>query len=485
VFIASFVHLTYADNEGRLDPIPVQIKTPSSLKGTFEPFQIKSSPNENRSAGTCPSVSVNLSGSDFGDGQYIMQAGFAEGESLGATYYISPAQFPIKIDLIETIFATYQTTQQTTTHYAVTVWDGTPDEGIQVASFSSDDVLLPHLVMPAGTGGMHLSFAVDPDDPDQIYVNNDSGLNAYSVAFKVVQHNNPGNPCITSPPTNSNAFPCTDTDGLHHSSQNWIEAVTGTFCVCGSGWMTFLEFPALCTPSGDWVLRSSYTPVNCNIEPVACCFSDNTCFDLTPEECTILEGTYQSNGTSCATYVCGSGSGACCVEATGNCVEFDLSTCQIVGGIHHGEGTTCASTVCFPEGACCLPDGTCSGPVTDTDCVELSGTFQGDGTSCSTANCPQPTAACCGVDWCLDLTEADCSAVGGSWTDTDTACADQEVCTSSCPADLNADNVVNVTDLLQIVNDWGQTDSSSDIDGTGVVDTGDLLAVIAAWGQCG
>ncbi len=166
VFIASFVHLTYADNEGRLDPIPVQIKTPSSLKGTFEPFQIKSSPNENRSAGTCPSVSVNLSGSDFGDGQYIMQAGFAEGESLGATYYISPDQFPIKIDLIETIFATYQTTQQTTTHYAVTVWDGTPDEGIQVASFSSDDVLLPHLVMPAGTGGMHLSFAVDPDADD-------------------------------------------------------------------------------------------------------------------------------------------------------------------------------------------------------------------------------------------------------------------------------------------------------------------------------
>ncbi len=473
-----------ANQSNKLDQILIQPTAPTSLKATFKNPLLKGSTPHGSFRGVCPSIPVALTDSDFGDGQYILQAGFAEGESLGATYSVPADQFPIKVDVMEVLFATSGATQQTTTHWSVTVWDGTPTNGIQVASFASDDVILPHLVMPPGTNGVVISVSVDPGDPDQIYIYNDSGQNSFTVAFKVVQHHNPGNPCITSPPTSSNAFPCTDMSGLQFPNQNWIEAVSGSFCVCGSGWMTFQQFPGICTPSGDWVLRSAYTPIECTVDPVACCFSDNTCSDATPADCAIFGGTASAEGTSCATYTCGSGEGACCVESTGNCVEFDLNTCLVVGGEHMGGGTSCATTTCFPEGACCLDDGNCIGPVTPEDCLAVAGSFQGDASACSTTECPQPVGACCGPDWCLDLTEADCSAVGALWSDDATTCADEGACEADCPEDLNGDGLINVSDLLEVVGAWGEDQSAADIDNSGTVDTGDLLAVIAAWGQC-
>ncbi len=467
----------------RLQQVPVELTQPRSLQATFKSVSPKDKPPVDLRR-SCPTVPVALTDSDFGPGTYVLQAGFAEGESLGATYSVPAEAFPIKVDIMEVLFATYNATVQTTTHWTVTVWDGTPTNGIQVASFSSDDLILPHLVMPPGTGGMIISVLVDPNDPEQIYIYNDSGMNSFTVAFRIDQHNQAGNPCISSPHENKNAFPCTDTSGLDFPNENWINAVDGTWCVCGSGWMTFQQFPGICTPSGDWVLRSSYTPVNCNSDPVACCFSDNSCMDLTPSDCDIFGGTAQAIGTTCDTYVCGSGIGACCVEATGNCVDFDLNTCNTVGGIHMGEGTACATTTCFPEGACCLSDGSCIGPVSDDDCIAVGGMFQGDATSCSTSECPQPTGACCGPDWCLDLTENDCMAVAGTWEGMGTLCGDADACGVSCTEDINSDGVIDVTDLLEIVGGWGSTDSELDLNGNGVVDTPDLLAVIAAWGPC-
>ena len=51
------------------------------------------------------------------------------------------------------------------------------------------------------------------------------------------------------------------------------------------------------------------------------------------------------------------------------------------------------------------------------------------------------------------------------------------------PADINQDGFVNVTDLLIVLEQWGNTDSPADITGDGIVDVSDLLAVIAAWGD--
>ncbi|MBT5410321.1 MAG: hypothetical protein HOK75_08695 [Phycisphaerae bacterium] len=467
----------------RLIPIPVEL-APRSLQATFRNVTPSDNPPSDTLLGSCPSVPVALTDSDFGNGQYILQAGFAQGESLGATYAVPADQFPIKIDVMEVLFATSNATQETTTEWSVTVWDGTPAQGIQVAHFESDNSILPHLVMPPGSSGIIISVSVDPNDPDQIYIYNESEMNMFSIAFTVEQHNSPGSPCITSPPTSSNAFPCTDTSGLQFPNENWIQAVSGSFCICGTGWMTFQDFPSLCTPSGDWVMRSSYTPVNCNNDPAACCFSDNSCTDLSPQECAVFGGTSQSAGTTCASYSCGSGNGACCVPSTGACVEFDQTTCEVVGGTHMGEGTSCASTTCFPEGACCLIDGTCIGPVSDDDCLAVGGAFMGDSTSCSTTSCPQPIGACCGSGWCLDLTNDDCTAVGGAWQGMQTFCSDSSICDSDCPEDLDGDGVVNVNDILAIVGSWGSSNSNNDLDGSGIVDTGDLLAVIGTWGPC-
>ena len=471
-----------ANQRAQLHPVPIQISTPNSLTTTFRIIDINkgSARGAEQSVG-CPQVSVSLTDSDFGDGPYILQAGFAEGESLGATYSVPAEDFPIQIDVMEVLFATSNTIVQTTTHWSVTVWDGTPTKGIQVASFSSDGIIIPHLVMPPGTNGIIISVSVDPSDPDQIYVYNDSGMNSFTVAFRIDQHNQAGSPCLIAPPTNQNAFPTTDVSGLDFPNENWINAISGPFCVCGTGWMTFQQFPQLCTPSGDWVMRASYTPIECNQDLAACCFSDNSCSDLTPSECQIFGGTSAAPNSTCATYICGSGIGACCVPSTGNCVNFDLATCLIVAGIHMGEGTTCADTTCFPEGACCLPTGSCIGPVAPEDCVAVGGVFQGNATSCDSVSCPQPIGACCSETFCLELSESDCVAVGGVWSGPQTTCPSSEGCPPDCPEDINDDGSINVSDLLLVVADWGSTKSDADIDGSGLVDTTDLLAVIAAW----
>jgi serine protease AprX len=55
--------------------------------------------------------------------------------------------------------------------------------------------------------------------------------------------------------------------------------------------------------------------------------------------------------------------------------------------------------------------------------------------------------------------------------------------TEPCPSDCNGDGVVNVSDLLAIIDDWG-TDSGCDVNGDGIIDVVDLLAVVGSWGEC-
>lgn len=55
----------------------------------------------------------------------------------------------------------------------------------------------------------------------------------------------------------------------------------------------------------------------------------------------------------------------------------------------------------------------------------------------------------------------------------------------SCETDLNNDSVINVSDLLMVIDQWGSCVScSADIDGNGEVDVTDLLAVVGTWGPC-
>ena len=53
----------------------------------------------------------------------------------------------------------------------------------------------------------------------------------------------------------------------------------------------------------------------------------------------------------------------------------------------------------------------------------------------------------------------------------------------SCPADVNGDNDVNVSDLLATIGNWGGA-GVGDIDGSGFVDVSDLLTIVGSWGPC-
>ncbi len=53
-----------------------------------------------------------------------------------------------------------------------------------------------------------------------------------------------------------------------------------------------------------------------------------------------------------------------------------------------------------------------------------------------------------------------------------------------CPADLDADGAVGITDLLQLLFAWGQQGVPADLDGDGTVGITDLLILLAAWGPC-
>ena len=56
---------------------------------------------------------------------------------------------------------------------------------------------------------------------------------------------------------------------------------------------------------------------------------------------------------------------------------------------------------------------------------------------------------------------------------------------SSCQGDVDSDGMVDANDLLQVISDWGMTDSPADLNEDGLVDASDLLEVIAGWGPCG
>jgi hypothetical protein len=59
-------------------------------------------------------------------------------------------------------------------------------------------------------------------------------------------------------------------------------------------------------------------------------------------------------------------------------------------------------------------------------------------------------------------------------------------CEPPCAGDLNADGVVDVIDLLQLMASWGPCPGcTADLNADGEVNVADLLALLAGWGPCG
>lgn len=445
----------------RLAPLPIRLDEMKRLHVTTSGHVLEDTLAGNATPvdlrGGCQTTSSHTS-ADFSGGQYVVQQGFVENEIAAATYTLPAAMFPIKIDLMEMIFATGGTIQQTTTEWSILVWEGTPSTGQLLAEYSSDGTLLPHIVLPPGPpAGVNVQVSVDPMDPEQIFITDSLGSHSFSIGYRIDQHNQQsGDGCSQAPPANANAFPTTDTSGLLRPADNWLRGVNcGPFgCPANGGWARFSTLPGFCRPSGDWVMRATWTPLSCTPGAGACCLPSGLCDVRQDSLCAQAGGLYQGDGSDCAGQSCPQPTGACCFQSTGGCLNLISADCGAAGGVYGGNGTACVTFTCFPQGACCLPNGTCTGPISPTNCQGQGGTFQGNNTSCGGTNCPQPTGACCfNTGGCLNFTQANCGTAGGMWRGLGTNCSQSGVCTSSCGscADGNCDGTVSVSDIAFFV----------------------------------
>ncbi len=394
----------------------------------------------------CDQISTHTNAS-FNGGTYAAQGGFAQGELLAQTYTVPAAEFPIKIVSAEAIFATMNATVSTVTHWSVLFYAGTPTNGQLIDTFSSDDLILPHLRMGPGTNGVNLQFVIDPGDPEQLFIPN-NGSNQFTVAFRIDQHNNQtGNPCTTAPASCCNAFPVTDNTAsicnnysqLSQPNLNWLFGLNcgSGGCPANGGWARFSSLQgdivigsscfSGCRPRGDWVMRATWSGANCNPGVGACCVAGQ-CQVRIISECDSLGGVYQGDGTACGSISCPQPQGACCFP-TGFCAVVGAIDCGGSGGTFAGQGTVCGANNTCPLGACCLPSGGCASSVTQAACVGQGGTFRGQGTTCDDP-CPPASGACCTSNgFCFLTSAANCTGAGGTFYGEGSVCG----AGNSCP----------------------------------------------------
>jgi len=388
------------------------------------------------------SVVVSRTTANFGGGTFTAQGGFAQGEMMAVTYDVPAADWPIKLDLVEFLFVNSLAIQATTTEWSILVYEGTPTSGQLIRTESSDGSILPHIQLPAGTNGVNVNFSVDPGDPDQIVLNNfAANPNKFTIAIRVDRHNSPGaNPGCDAPPSNRNAFPVTDNTvigcgsgyaQLNFPTQNWLFANNCPFG-CPAGWRTFSAMGGDtsisgicltgCRPRGDWGMRATYSSLSCTPGVGSCCLPDGSCITSTQGDCAFQNGTFNGDGTTCATANCPLPTGACCLNNGAFCLSLTQANCQGAGGVFQGANTVCGPNQSCPTGACCLPNGQCVVTSAGT-CALQDGTYRGNNTSCATANCPQPDGACCfGNGFCLVLNSTNCAGAGGSYAGPNTTC---------------------------------------------------------------
>lgn len=461
------------------------------------PPPVSREPEPDPTRGPGCSFTVTHSAADFMGGAYNVQAGMGQGESAAVTFVLQASQFPIVIRSTEAIWATSGATVNTTTRYAVSWYAGLPTTGTLIASFESDGVILPNINLPIGSSAVNVQVIIDSQDPEQIVIPLPSdGTNAVTAAVKIVQHNNQTqNPCTTAPPTSSNAFLTTDTNGLGQPTRNWLFGLNcGAFgCPPNGGWATFQQLNFLCRPSGDWNIRLTYEQQSCAPPTGACCATTGNCTIVTGAQCQQSGGTYRGDNTTCATANCPVPTQACCFASNQSCVDLTPSNCQGFGGVPAGFGTFCSTYICFPVGACCLPSGACVDNTTPSTCSAQGGSFRGNATLCSGQNCPLPTGACCGATgFCAELLQSQCNAVGGSWKGPLTTCADNnhngvaDLCeTAPCPGDFNNDRARNTSDLAVLLGNFGSNvppGTGGDMNNNGVVNTADLTTFLGVFG---
>lgn len=379
-------------------------------------------------AGVCGEVTYTDPG-NFEGGIFNIQLGFGENEAAIASYEVDPVDYPIRIESMECVFA-QDAVVETETWWRVIIWDGPPRPEYVHSLYDSDNVILPHLMMPAGRRGTNIKVVVDPEDPSQIILQNDSGMNVFSVGFVIMKHNEPlQDPCEPLDPDDiyykSNAFPTTDADGVASLTGNWLSALNcGTLC---DGTNQFEDLFFFCRPSGDWVIRATY---ECSLSG-PCCDVDAACMDVVDRTvCQQQGGTFMGADVTCPQVTCPTPNGACC--ASGICLDnVEQDTCEsLPNAVYMGNGTPCDDMLCA-LGACCMGDGSCE-DVMEVECDAAGGAFEGGGSECASTDCPEPRGSCCIAGICVqNQAQGNCEALG-VWNGQSSTC-DPDPCRPGCP----------------------------------------------------
>jgi len=114
-----------------------------------------------------------------------------------------------------------------------------------------------------------------------------------------------------------------------------------------------------------------------------------------------------------------------------------------------GDILDCSSS--DDPGACC--GGSACWEMAEADCIDGGGAWNGSGSVCSGVTC-DATGACCVEDNCVQATELSCVDAEGVFYGTSVTCEATE-CPADCDADINGDGIVNVSDLLALILQWG------------------------------
>ncbi len=320
------------------------------------------------------------------------------------------------------------------------------------------------------------------------------------------------------------------------------QSVTGA-CCHGE---TCSESTALdCEDSAGSFLGSATTCeiASCTEQVGACCTGVvGECSNLNSTSCINVGGTYIGMGTTCSDGWCDADAeNACCINE--GCNQMTANDCQLAGGSWAGVGTSCATGGCDPmvndfcDTATPITTGvhnfTNVGALSDDDEFDnedcepeyLGGVYSDVWFSYEACNNGELLVSTCGITnfdtdivvyqgECDDMVQVECNGDGegcGGYTSEVTLavysgesylirvggfsqnsvgygqiligginCGDD----FPCVGDVNASGIVDVNDLLEVVNYWGESSFQHDINENGIVDNGDLLLVIANWGNC-
>ena len=105
-------------------------------------------------------------------------------------------------------------------------------------------------------------------------------------------------------------------------------------------------------------------------------------------------------------------------------------------------------------GACC--GGTACWAMEEDNCTDGGGTWSGDATVCASVTCESDSSflgACCVSGYCIQSTEHACVQSGSDFHGINVECID--IICVSCPADVDGDGTVGVSDIIDLITAWG------------------------------